>query len=80
MLKGMIRVTPDQWAYIQHYISCQVKRCKIRRKDSLAGKRGLGEEAEKHEGVEVKGGGADPLPDACDGGGCEEGETWSDLK
>lgn len=80
MLTDMIRSSPDQWAYIQQYVSCQVQRCKNKRKESLAIDSGVGLEEGKAggegggEGGET--GSADPLPDGCDG----EEETWSNLE
>ena len=81
MLGEMIRATPDQWIYIQHYISCQVKRCKIKRREEIASsKKEVGSKEAGGEGDQPEGA-ADSLPHDCGTGGCDEkGESWSDLR
>lgn len=87
MLADMIRAAPDQWIYVQHYISCQVKRCKLKRREEITSSKKKEEEAGPEEvggggGAQSEGaaGAADPIPDSCGAGGCgEKGESWSDL-
>jgi hypothetical protein len=74
MLTEMIRAIPDQWAYIQQYISCQLKRCKIKRREELAGRSGSDEEVKSDDSEDGK------LPVAADPLPGESGDVWNDLK
>lgn len=64
MLADMIRCTPDQWSYICQYVSCQIKRCRLKRRQGLPPQE------------EVGGGDEGLSPDQGD----DEGAlSWNDL-
>lgn len=77
MLADMIRSCPDQWAYIQQYLGCQMQICKTKWKESLAadkrGARLVDEERAESESEGVEG----EEVDDCDG---EQVDTWSNYK
>ena len=75
-LAELIQTSPDQWSYIQQYISCQIRSCKVKRKESLESE-GCSLEADN---VGKVAGGCCGLDGKCSPDcGDDEGDVWKDV-